>query len=235
MSPQQNHLLSDLPADESGAFARHLKQVLLHKGQVLLEAGEVPRHVCFPVGAMVSMLNDSRDGDSLETYMFGKTCMVGVATVGQPSFYRAQVRSAGTAYQLSVSALEQLRRTCPTYSRHAVAALNRMVMQLSQDLVCGKRHVLEQQLIRWMLSTLDRCQDACIPITHQELSEILGVRREAVTLKLKTMVEREEITLRRGWIKVLDRQALEARVCECYWLVQPGGRVTGAQSQGLPS
>lgn len=226
MSPQQNHLLSDLPADESGAFARHLKQVLLHKGQVLLEAGEVPRHVCFPVGAMVSMLNDSRDGDSLETYMFGKTCMVGVATVGQPSFYRAQVRSAGPAYELPVSSLVKLRSQCPTYFQNAASAVNRMVMQLSQALVCSRHHVLEQQLIRWILITLDRSLSACIEISHLELSELLGVRREAVTLNLNKMAARGEVALRRRVLEVLDREALEARSCDCYWHGQQTKRPT---------
>ena len=226
MSPQQNHLLSDLPADESGAFARHLKQVLLHKGQVLLEAGEVPRHVYFPVGAMVSMLNDSRDGDSLETYMFGKTCMVGVATVGQPSFYRAQVRSAGPAYELPVSSLVKLRSQCPTYFQNAASAVNRMVMQLSQALVCSRHHVLEQQLIRWILITLDRSLSACIEISHLELSELLGVRREAVTLNLNKMAARGEVALRRRVLEVLDREALEARSCDCYWHGQQTKRPT---------
>jgi len=226
MSPQQNHLLSDLPADESGAFARHLKQVLLHKGQVLLEAGEVPRHVYFPVGAMVSMLNDSRDGDSLETYMFGKTCMVGVATVGQPSFYRAQVRSAGPAYELPVSSLVKLLSQCPTYCQNAASAVNRMVMQLSQALVCSRHHVLEQQLIRWILITLDRSLSACIEISHLELSELLGVRREAVTLNLNKMAARGEVALRRRVLEVLDREALEARSCDCYWHGQQTKRPT---------
>lgn len=220
MSPRTNELLSRLPEHEYEAFAGQLKLVFLRKGQVLFHAGEVPRQVWFPTGAVVSMMNDSPQGDPLETFMFGKSCMVGVATVGKPSFYRAQVRTAGPAYQLPVSALQALRSQCPTYFLHAVESVNRMVMQLSQALVCSKHHPLEQQLIRWLLISLDRSTDAQIQITHLELSELLGVRREAVTHSLGNMVECDAIALRRGVIEVLDRQALEAHACDCYWTGQ---------------
>lgn len=220
MSPCTNGLLSDLPDAEYKAFAGYLKRVFLRKGDLLFDAGEVPRHVWYPVGAIVSMMIDSADGEPLETYMFGRTCMVGVATLGQPSFYRAQVRSAGPAYQLPVSALGSLRTECPTYSRLALDTVNRMVMQMSLALVCSKHHLLEQQLIRWLLITLDRSTDHCIQITHQALAQLLGVRREAVTLALKTLVEHHAVALRRGVVEVLDRPALEARSCECYWIGQ---------------
>lgn len=224
MSPRSNCLLSDLPAAEYEAFTRHLTWVFLRKGQVLFDVGEIPRHVYYPVGAVVSMMQDSRDGEPLETYMLGKTCMVGVAAVGQPSFYRAQVRSSGPAYQLPVSTLRQLRGQCPTYFQRAAEEVNRVIMQMSQALVCSRHHGLDQQLTRWLLMTLDRSTDACIQITHRELSELLGVRREAVTLTLKTMAERGDVAVRRGVIEVLDRQALEERSCECYWLGQQRAR-----------
>ena len=238
MSPRTNGLLSLLPEVEYNAFAAQLRRVFLHKGEVLFEAGEVPRHVWYPVGAVVSMMVDSADGEPLETYMFGKTCMAGVATLGQPSFYRAQVRSAGPAYELPVTVLGLLRSACPVYCRHAADAVNRMVMQMSLSLVCNKHHLLEQQLIRWLLITLDRSTSSCIQITHQALSQLLGARREAVTLTLRTLVERHEVDLRRGVVEVLDRPALEARSCECYWIGEqkvrppglPGADVTAADA-----
>lgn len=224
MSPRTNSLLASLPATEYDAFARQLQLTCLCKGQVLFDAGEVPRHVYFPVGAVVSMMNDSRDGESLETFMLGKTCMVGVATLGQPSFYRALVRSTGPAYHLPVQTLQLLRQDCPIYFQKALDSVNGMVIQLSQALVCNKRHPFEQQLIRWLLTTLDRTLDTTICISHQELGNIMGVRRESVTLALNRMSSRQELKVRRGAVEVLDRQALQARACECYNATKDGVR-----------
>lgn len=224
MNARTNSLLMTLPEAELQLMAPHLRLVSLLKGQTLFGVGEVPSHVYFPVGAVVSMMNDSTDGQSLETFMLGKTCMVGVGALGQPSFYRALVRSSGLAYKMSTARLAQLRGACPTYAQNAVAAVNRMLMQMSQSLACSKRHSSEQQLIRWMLITLDRTLESHIQITHQELADILGFRRECVTLNLKKMADHKDIALRRGAIEILDRHSLEERSCECYWIGQPKER-----------
>lgn len=92
MNARINGLLADLPEVEFRFFAPHLKLVSLTKGQTLFSQGEIPSHVYYPVGAIVSLMIDDPAGDSTETHMFGKTCMVGVASVGMPSIYRAQVR-----------------------------------------------------------------------------------------------------------------------------------------------
>ena len=224
MSPRSNALLADLPDAELAILSRHLELVALHKGQTLFHAGETPCHVYFPVGAIVSMMNDSEDGISTETVMFGKACVVGVGALHQPSFYRASVRSSGLAYRMPTDTFLALRSLCPTYLDQAMAAVHRMIMQLSLSVVCAKRHPIDQQLIRWMLVTMDRSSSDLIPITHQELSEILGFRREWVTVTLKKMSARQDIALSRGSIEVLNRSALEERSCDCYWVGQQKSR-----------
>ncbi len=197
-----------------------MELVSLPKGQTLFYMGEVPSHVYFPISAIVSMLIDMEDGASIETYMLGNTCMVGTAALGQPSFYRACVRSAGLAYRMPAQAMLNARAKCPVYMQGALAATNRMFMQLSQAIVCGKRHTIEQQLIRWMLITLDRTTGNHIQITHQELGEVLGFRREAITLALGKLTAKGSVQINRGEIVVHDRPALEASSCECYWIGQ---------------
>jgi CRP-like cAMP-binding protein len=201
-------------------LASQMTLVSLRKGETLFQAGEVPRHVYFPVNAIVSMLIDMEDGASIETYMMGNACKVGMGTLGQPSFYRACVRTSGLAYRMSAQALLHARAQCPTYAQRVFAATNRMLMQLTQAIVCGKRHTIAQQLMRWMLITLDRTSGPHIEITHQELGEVLGFRREAITLALGKMTSQGFIEIHRGEVVVLDRPALEARVCECYWTGQ---------------
>ncbi len=217
MNARINGLLAELPEAEFEFFAPHLKLVSLTKGQTLFSQGDKPSHVYYPVGAIVSLMIDNQAGDSTESFMLGKSCMVGAATLGEPSFYRAQVRHSGLAYQLPVSVLLQAREHCPAYFRNAMNAVNRMVMQLTQAVFCSKRHGLEQQLIRWLLVNLDRGVSNTIEVTHQEISELLGFRREAITLNLKKMTERNEVCVHRGVLEVLDRQSLEARSCDCYW------------------
>lgn len=220
MSPQMNRLLAELPDSELKELSNHLELVTLHKGQTLFKAGEIPAHVYFPVGAMVSMLNDMADGIAIETHTLGNACMVGVGAMGHPSFYRASVRSSGFAYRMSVAGFLRIRANCPEYVRGAIEAMQRMLMQLSQAIACSKRHAIQQQLIRWILIAQDCTLTHRIEITHQELAEIMGFRREAITLALGKLTHLHSIKIGRGMLEVIDREVLERSVCECYWIGQ---------------
>jgi CRP-like cAMP-binding protein len=220
MSPHTNELLAHIPDEEFMSMTRNMKLVSLVKGQTLFEAGQIPSEVHYPVGAVASMMIELSDGFSVEAHMFGKACMVGVGTIGVPSFYSAKVRSSGLAYSLPVENLRQAWQTCPGYASASQRAMQRVFRQLSQSVICGKRHSVDQQLIRWILISLDRTLTEIIPITHQELSELLGFRREAVTLALGKLCETGLISCGRGQLTVMDRQKLETLACDCYWIGQ---------------
>jgi Mn-dependent DtxR family transcriptional regulator len=58
-----------------------------------------------------------------------------------------------------------------------------------------------------------------LPLTHEFLARLLGVRRASVTDVLHPLQEAELIHYRRGKITVVDRERLEATSCECYWTI----------------
>ena len=220
MSPRINELLAHLPETEYQILRPHLELLSLLKGRDLFRMGETPSHVYYPIGAVISVMKDMPDGFSVETYMLGKSNLVGHCAFWGPSFYRANVRSAGLAYRIPVSVLRQLAPSCPEHTQAVIGSLGRMIVRLSQNIVCGKHHSVEKQLTRWMLVTLDHTLEPEIQMTHQEISERLGFRREAITLALGRLMEQGHIHVRRGTIEVVHRAALEARVCDCYWIVQ---------------
>jgi CRP-like cAMP-binding protein len=215
-----NSLLANIPESEFLKFKPHLETVLLHKGQTLFEIGQLPTHVFFPVGAMVSMLVDLKEGASVEINVLGKTSMVGVAAVDGPSFYRATVRTAGLAYRMPTSALQQVAKNCPVYSLAAQSDIVRLMGQMAQIMACVRHHSTENQIIRWLLITLDHTLTSVIKITQQEVADLLGFRREAVALALKKLVTRGHVALNRGQIEILNRPALEITSCDCYWIYQ---------------
>jgi DNA-binding transcriptional regulator YhcF (GntR family) len=68
---------------------------------------------------------------------------------------------------------------------------------------------IEERLARWLLMANDRLDDDEIPLTHEFLSRILGVRHASVTVALHYLEQRGFIRLSRGQIVVLDRDGLE--------------------------
>jgi len=93
-------------------------------------------------------------------------------------------------------------------------------LQTTQIAACNRRHHIEQQLCRWLLGSLDRLPGNDLEITHEFLSTILGVRREAITVAARKLQAEGLIHCRRAHISVVDRAGLEAKACECYRLVK---------------
>jgi CRP-like cAMP-binding protein len=73
---------------------------------------------------------------------------------------------------------------------------------------CGRSEAVER-LARWLLMTHDRLDGDDLPLVHEFLSLMLGVRRESVTLALHRLEGAGAIVASRGNIKVRDRQILK--------------------------
>ena len=216
MPPTFNHLLADLPKSELEILSPHMQLTSLVNGRTLFFKGQVPQHIYFPVGAIVSMMNDLEDGSSIEICAMDRSNVVGIGVLGQSSFYRAQVTTSGLAFRMSASAMLSVRNDCPRYLERALASSGKILSEIAQTLTCFKLHSIEQQLVRWILMTQDRTQSAVIRVTHKDLADILGCRREAITLNLGNLGNKGSININRGTIKVLDRPRLEHSCCECY-------------------
>jgi CRP-like cAMP-binding protein len=95
-----------------------------------------------------------------------------------------------------------------------------LITQMAQTAVCNRHHSVEQQLSRWLLSTLDRIPSGELVMTQELVASMLGVRREGITVAAGALQDAGYIRYRRGHIAVLDRSGLESRSCECYTVVK---------------
>jgi CRP-like cAMP-binding protein len=81
---------------------------------------------------------------------------------------------------------------------------------------CNALHSVEARMCRWLLMTQDRVRREEFPLTQEFLAEMLGVRRQTVTLIARSLQGAGLITYRRGRIRVHNRAGLEGCSCECY-------------------
>jgi CRP-like cAMP-binding protein len=94
------------------------------------------------------------------------------------------------------------------------------VTQISQSTACNRLHSAEQRLARWLLICRDRLGRDELPITHQTMSLMLGVRRATVTEAAGALQREGLIRYRRGMVSLVDRPGLETTSCECYGIVR---------------
>ena len=220
--PTENHLLRALTAGDLGRVLPHLEYVDLPLGTVLNEAGDVLRHVYFPVDCIVSLLHMLADGSSAEIAVVGNDGLIGIALFmgGETTPDRAVVQSAGHAYRLLGQRLKDEFHRNGTLQGLFLRYTQALITQMAQTAVCNRHHSVDQQLCRWLLLSLDRLSSNQLDMTQELIANMLGVRREGVTEAAGKLQRLGIIHYQRGHITVLDRLRLEALCCECYAVVK---------------
>ena len=219
--PLSNHLLAGLPETEFTRIKPKLETISLGLGQVLHESGDKMEYVYFPTTAIVSLLYVMENGSTAEIGVIGNDGMVGIAIFlgGTSMPNRAIIQSGGDAYRMKVKDLNSEFNEAGVFQKLLLRFAQALMTQISQTAVCNRLHSLEEQLCRWLLLSHDRLDSDKLVMTHDLIANMLGVRREGVTLSLQKLAKKTLIKNVRGTITVLDRQGLENSVCECYEVV----------------
>jgi len=221
-SPNQNFLLAALPTAEFNRLEPHLEPVSIALGEILFEPGGQLQHAYFPITAIVSLHYVMESGASSETAGVGNEGVVGISLFmgGDTTPSSAVVKIAGHAYRLDRRVLMQEFQRAGLMQGLLLRYTQALITQMTQTAVCNRHHSVEQQLCRWLLSTLDRIPSGELIMTQELVASMLGVRREGITEAAGALQQAGFIRYRRGHISVLDRSGLEARSCECYAAVK---------------
>lgn len=214
----QNHLLAALPTDDLNLWQNRLELVELSRNQVLCAAGQTPEYVYFPTTAIVSLMSITREGSSAEVALVGNDGVVGISFLlgAESADTDALVQSAGRAFRISARFVKgEVEQSCGV--RKVVMRYAQNVMaQMAQTAICNRYHSIDQQFSRRLLQGLDRLPSAKLNMTHELAANLLGVRREGVSVAAHKLQDEGAIIYSRGHIEVLDREALEQKSCECY-------------------
>jgi CRP-like cAMP-binding protein len=213
-----NRLLAALPPKEYERLLEGLEPVRLTYGEVLDEPGEQLRYAYFPCDSLVSLLTVVEDHRALEVALVGREGMVGarLALGFTTSSVRALVQGTGMALRIeSTHFLRKFERS-PELRRALLRFTDSLMLQFTQNAACNRFHLVQARLARWLLMTRERVSSQEFYLTHEFLADMLGVRRVGVTLAASALQRQQLIRYRRGAIKILDQQGLEASACSCY-------------------
>jgi CRP-like cAMP-binding protein len=191
-------------------------------GDQVYESGGRLDYVCFPTSSIVSLVYTMEDGAVAEIGLVGNDGMVGVALFmgGDTMPNRAVVQMGGGAIRMKATTLQkeflrggQLQKILLRYTQV-------LITQISQTAVCNRLHSVEQRLSRWLLMCHDRATSDELPMTQEFISNMLGGRRQSVTVAAGRLQDAGLIHYIRGNIEIIDRKGLENHVCECYQVVK---------------
>jgi len=221
VTPVDNSILSALPPSTLARLLPLLRPVELKHRQILQESHRPVERVYFiQRGMAVLFARTKRDGE-VGVAMIGRAGVVGVPDVlgTMRSFHRCLMQVPGEALQIDAHDLRHAVDESPALRQQMMNFIQALVLQHSQTALCNARHRLDERLARWLLLAHDRLEDDTIPLTHDLLSMMLGVRRAGITTTLDRLERSGAVRKQRGAVRVVDRAAIERGTCECYRII----------------
>ncbi len=108
--------------------------------------------------------------------------MAGIVSQGRlPSYSRAEVLHPGPLLRMDVAQLEGAKLKSLSI-RHLFARYADCLMaQVFQSVACNAAHSIEQRTAKWLLPAIGRTSDARLPLTQEQLADMLGVGRSYVS------------------------------------------------------
>jgi CRP-like cAMP-binding protein len=218
----RNFLLCELPPAKRERLLPHLQPVTFSLGQIVCEPGENIDCCYFPTNSVVSLLYTMQDGSTAEMGLVGSEGVLGVAVFlgGKSTCSRALVAVAGDALRLPAKLLQEEFAQRGPVQHLLLRYTQALITQISQTAVCNRLHSVEQRLCRWLLLCHDRKNRSELFMTQELIANMLGGRRESVTVAAGHLQDAGLIHYCRGNIRILNRDGLESNVCECYRVVE---------------
>jgi CRP-like cAMP-binding protein len=218
----RNELMASLPPDILNSLLPYFRRIELPFRATLHTPNEPITSVLFPEFGYASMLATLEDGDVAEVGMIGREGMVGVSVVleADSSPLEAVVQAEGIALRLDADVFQQALTEKPSLRKLMLRYAMAFHMQVTMTAACNGRHLLEQRLARWLLEAHDRIDGDELPMTHEFLATMLGVRRAGITVAAGALQKAGFIRYEQGKIRIIDRPGLEAAACECRTVVK---------------
>jgi CRP-like cAMP-binding protein len=212
MSPQRynNHVLKSLNAKDWARLEPHLEASPLTVRQSIENVEQPIAYVYFPLSGIVSIV--AHEGEyEIEVGIVGRDGMTGTSVVlgSDTAALECFVQVAGHAVRIRAAELKRALNESPTLAKSLLAYVRDLLLQTAQTAVANGRCTVEERLARWLLMTQDRIDDEEMPMTHEFLAIMLGVRRPGITVALNALEKDGAIRNVRGLVTILDRGALE--------------------------
>ena len=216
-----NRLLAAIPKTEFNLLSAKMETLPLEFGAPIYEPGETIKRIYFPESGIISLLSAVDTDSTLEVGIVGSEGLAGVSVfLGVPiSPNRALVQGSGVARTMTPRAFLTACKSSEKLSQAVRRFIHSLLTQISQSAVCNRYHLIEDRLARWLLMTHDRMRSDEFLITQEFLSNMLGVRREAVNKAAGDLQRRGLICYKRVLLTVIVRAVLEASACPCYKLI----------------
>jgi len=222
ISHPPNGFLSALSADDYELIRPHLRIADLVQDAVLVEVGERLKRAYLPHRGVISLVVKLAKGEHVQIAMVGRDSIFGAfsALADPAAINSAVVLVPGVASTVELDRLRDAADRSASLrallARHGLAAY----AQIQQIAGCNAVHSVEARLARCLLQTHDLSGERELVLTQESLAQMIGARRNSVSLVANSLQQANVIHYSRGHIEVTDLEGLSRTSCECYAAVK---------------
>lgn len=211
MKLEDNRLLALTSSDTRKAVVSDFEFVALRQGQPLHEPMEPIAQVYFLTAGMSSEIAIDPSGQRIEVGCIGNEGLAGVPVIlgVGASPHRSFMETDGSAFVIGTDMLMTAARKNADLMSVLLRYVHVFMMQIAATALADGRYNIEQRTARWLLMAHDRLAGDELPLTHDFLALMLGVRRSSVTNALHIVEGEGAIKATRSLITVKDRHALQ--------------------------
>jgi CRP-like cAMP-binding protein len=200
----------------------HLRTVDLVRECVLVEAGEALTRAYLPHKGLISIVVKLARGEHVQVAMIGRDSIFSAFSALGDSIElnSAVVLVPGVASTLDLNLLRAAAARSATLratlGRHGLA----VYAQIQQTAGCNASHTVQSRLARCLLQIRDLAGIDKLVLTQESMAQMIGARRNSVSLVANTMQQANFIHYRRGHIEISNLDGLGKASCECYAAVR---------------
>jgi CRP-like cAMP-binding protein len=206
-----NGLIFQLAKEDQKQLQSICQPVALKAGQALGHSSlhDSPK-VYFLTGASVALLVKSPEQHTLAVGLVGQEGAVGLgallSSASGPLHYRVQ--TGGHAWCANSKELALLLHQRPGM----LWTVSQYLWQLAEHVATMSGSIqfdaIDTRLAHWLVLSSERAQSTRLPLTHEHLAQMLGVRRVSITLAAGALKERGLIDYQRGVVNILNLAGL---------------------------
>ena len=210
-SSSRNQLLAAMSAADFASLQPHLQPVAMELLKDLERPNRRIETVYFMEAGIASVVAVQPDESRAEVGLIGREGMSGIAVVlgGEQSPHSTYIQIAGEAQRVAAKELRKAMDSSSTMHSLFLKFAQVFMAQTAHTAIANARAHIDQRLARWILMAHDRTGNATLPLTHEFLSLMLGVRRAGVTEALQTLKRQKLIDTGRNQIVLRDRKGIE--------------------------
>ena len=217
-STSRNRLLAALSPADFALLAPHLKPIVLAVWHDMERPNRRIEAVYFMESGIASVVAVQPDETRIEVGLIGREGMSGIAVVlgGNQSPNSTYIQFAGEAQRITADELRKAMAASDTLRAVLLKFVQVFMVQTAHTAIANARSHINQRLARWILMAHDRTRDTTLPLTHEFLALMLGVRRAGVTEALQSLKRHKLIDTGRNKILLLNRKGIEQLAADSY-------------------